>query len=110
MRVVVRLFARLREIAGTAELAREVPHGATVETVWSAIVSEFPAMTGYASSISSAVNADYARMDTAVNDGDEVAFLPPVSGGTAAADGGLQLPSRRRKSLIATRTMNCSRR
>lgn len=109
MRVVVRLFARLREIASAAELVREVPHGATVETVWSAIVSEFPAMTDYASSISSAVNTEYARMDTAVNDGDEVAFLPPVSGGTGVAGGGLQLPPSR-ESLTGARTVNCCRR
>ena len=38
-------------------------------------------LAGYERSISSAVNADYARMDQPVHDGDEVAFLPPVSGG-----------------------------
>ena len=46
-----------------------------------ALVAEFPEMARYESSISSAVNADYARMTTTVADGDEVAFLPPVSGG-----------------------------
>lgn len=81
MRVTVRLFARLREIAGAGELLRDVPAGATVSTVWRALVVEFPAMARYESSISSAVNADFARMSTAVADGDEVAFLPPVSGG-----------------------------
>ena len=45
------------------------------------LVAEFPAMAQYERSISVAVNADYARMPHAVNDGDEVAFLPPVSGG-----------------------------
>ena len=42
---------------------------------------EFPDFAGYERSISSAVNEDYARMDQTVADGDEVAFLPPVSGG-----------------------------
>ena len=46
-----------------------------------ALVAEFPEMARYESSISSAVNADYARMTAMVADGDEVAFLPPVSGG-----------------------------
>ena len=81
MRVTVRLFARLRDIAGASELARELGPGATIGTVWRQLVGEFPALADYERSISSAVNADYARMDTPLRDGDEVAFLPPVSGG-----------------------------
>ena len=81
MRVRVRLFARLRDLAGTGELMREVASGATVQAVWRGLVADFPAMAEYERSISSAVNADYARMDVVVADGDEVAFLPPVSGG-----------------------------
>jgi molybdopterin converting factor subunit 1 len=81
VRVTVRLFARLRDIAGAAELARDVGAGATIGSVWRQLVEEFPDLAGYERSISTAVNADYARMDHAVQDGDEVAFLPPVSGG-----------------------------
>ena len=81
MRVTVRLFARLRDIAGSGELARDAPEGATVGDVWRGLVTEFPEMARYESSMSSAVNADYARMTVAVSDGDEIAFLPPVSGG-----------------------------
>jgi molybdopterin converting factor subunit 1 len=81
VRVTVRLFARLRDIAGSGELAREVAPGATIGTVWRQLADEYPALAAYERSISSAVNADYARMDTPVGDGDEVAFLPPVSGG-----------------------------
>jgi molybdopterin converting factor subunit 1 len=81
MRVTVRLFARLRDIAGAAELTRDVPAGATAGDVWRALVGEFPDMARYDSSISTAVNADYAKMSTVLEEGDEVAFLPPVSGG-----------------------------
>ncbi|HYU79375.1 MAG TPA: molybdopterin converting factor subunit 1 [Vicinamibacterales bacterium] len=81
MRVTVRLFARLRDLAGTGELEREVPAGATVRTVWDSLTREFPDLAPYAESLSCAVNIDYARMTTAVSEGDEVAFLPPVSGG-----------------------------
>jgi molybdopterin converting factor subunit 1 len=81
MRVTVRLFARLRDIAGSGDLAREAPAGATVADVWRGLISEFPEMARYDSSISTAVNADYAKMTVALADGDEVAFLPPVSGG-----------------------------
>ena len=81
MRVTVRLFARLRDVAGNAELSRSVTAGATIGSVWRQLVAEFPALAEYERSISSALNADYARMDQTVCDGDEVAFLPPVSGG-----------------------------
>ena len=81
MRVTVRLFARLRDIAGAAELAREMPAGATIGDVWRQLAGEFPELAQYERSISSAVNADYAKMTQVVGDGDEVAFLPPVSGG-----------------------------
>jgi molybdopterin converting factor subunit 1 len=81
MRVTIRLFARLRDIAGAAELARDVPADATVASVWRELTREFPDLASYERSISTAVNADYARMDRALGDGDEIAFLPPVSGG-----------------------------
>ena len=81
MRVTVRLFARLRDIAGAAELSRDVAAGATIGDVWQQLAREFPELARYERSISSAVNADYARMDQAIGDGDEIAFLPPVSGG-----------------------------
>lgn len=81
MHVTIRLFARLRELVGAGELDREVPTGATVRTVWDDLVRDFPQIAPYAESMSCAVNIEYARMTTAVSDGDEVAFLPPVSGG-----------------------------
>ena len=81
MRVTVRLFARLRDIAGASELARELAPGATIGDLWRQLADEFPELAQYGRSISSAVNTDYARMDRSVADGDEVAFLPPVSGG-----------------------------
>jgi molybdopterin converting factor subunit 1 len=80
--VTVRLFARLREIAGASELPREVAAGATLGTLWRELASEFPDLAEYERSISSAVNADYARMNRELREGDEVAFLPPVSGGS----------------------------
>jgi molybdopterin converting factor subunit 1 len=81
MRVTIRLFARLRDIAGAAELARDVAPGATIRAVWHQLAADYPGLAEYERSISAAVNADYARLDDAVHEGDEVAFLPPVSGG-----------------------------
>jgi molybdopterin converting factor subunit 1 len=81
MRVTVRLFARLKDLAGTAEMSRDVIPGATIATVWRDLAGEFPAIAAYERSMSAALNADYARMDAEVHDGDEIGFLPPVSGG-----------------------------
>ncbi len=81
MRVTIRLFARLRDIVGSAELVRDVAPDATIASVWSQLTKEFPDLARYERTISTAVNADYARMTQAVSEGDEVAFLPPVSGG-----------------------------
>ena len=79
MRVTVRLFARLREIAGTGELVLDLE-----APVWAELASRYGELAPYAASVSAARNLEYARMDTAVSDGDEIAFLPPVSGGAGA--------------------------
>jgi molybdopterin converting factor subunit 1 len=81
MRVTIRLFARLRDLAGSGELVRDVPSPATVQTIWKGLVAEMPGLGIYEKTMSVAVNADYARMSAPVSEGDEVAFLPPVSGG-----------------------------
>lgn len=81
MRITIRLFAGLRDVVGAGTLVREVPAGATVRSVWEMLSTEFPDLDRYASSVSSAVNAEYTRMTSVVRDEDEVAFLPPVSGG-----------------------------
>jgi molybdopterin converting factor subunit 1 len=75
------LFARLRDIAGAADVDRDIAEGASLGSVWQSLVQEFPDLERYTSSISGAVNEEYARLDARVKDGDEVAFLPPVSGG-----------------------------
>lgn len=81
MFVTVRLFARLREIAGGPELKIEVPDGAQVRDAWAVLTARHPELAAYERAISCAVNEDYARMTATLRDGDEVAFLPPVSGG-----------------------------
>ena len=81
MLVTIRLFARLREIAGTGEIRRELPEPATAATAWASLAQEFPALAPFERTVSCAVNEEYARFTSALADGDEVAFLPPVSGG-----------------------------
>ena len=81
MRVTILAFARLRDVVGSPRLVRAVPEGATVESVWRALAAEFPAAAPHRAALSAAVNASYAKFTTPVAEGDEVAFLPPVSGG-----------------------------
>jgi molybdopterin converting factor subunit 1 len=96
MHVTVRLFARLKELAGAGELSRQLPDNATAQDAWNALARDFPPLAAYSSSVSCAVNQSYARFTTPLGDGDEVAFLPPVSGGSAGDVRGSCLTSSRR--------------
>jgi molybdopterin converting factor subunit 1 len=76
MKVAVKLFAALREQAGARERALELADGASVDDVWAALgLGEEPAGLVYA------VNHSYVERGTSLADGDEVALIPPVSGG-----------------------------
>jgi molybdopterin converting factor subunit 1 len=80
----VQLFARLRELAGRSEWICDVAEGASVRDVWRALATAHPDVESLGSAISAAVNEDFASMRTVLQEGDEVAFLPPVSGGRDA--------------------------
>jgi sulfur-carrier protein len=79
--ITIRLFARLREIVGASELTRTAPEGASARVVWNQLAEEFPPLADYATVVSCAVNEEHALLTATLEDGDEVAFLPPVSGG-----------------------------
>jgi molybdopterin synthase sulfur carrier subunit len=81
MLVTIRLFGRLHDLAGARDLQREVAENATAAQVWEALTREFPGMEPYRRSVSVAVNVAFAKMTTPLAPGDDVAFLPPVSGG-----------------------------
>lgn len=85
MRVTVLLFARLRDLAGRSEWTCDVPPGSSVSDVWRALTHEHPPIAPFGGSVSVAVNANFARMSSPIHDGDEIAFLPPVSGGAGRA-------------------------
>ena len=81
MRISVKLFAVLRERAGTGELTLELPEGATVASATSSLIHRLPAIASFAPRVAYAVNQEYVRAETRLKDGDELALIPPVSGG-----------------------------
>lgn len=84
-RLTIHLFATLRERAGASELTREFPDNATVAEIWAHLKSEFPALDGHRDSVRFAVNQEYVNDDYRPRPGDEIAFIPPVSGGSDAS-------------------------
>jgi molybdopterin synthase sulfur carrier subunit len=81
MRVRVRLFASLREALGRSEVELELPAGARAEDAWQALATGQPALAARRASLAVAVNRRYEPFDVNLKDGDEVVFVPPVSGG-----------------------------
>jgi molybdopterin converting factor subunit 1 len=81
VRVKVRFFAGIREAVGRPEMQVEVADGATAEDVWRTVAAAHPALAARRRSLKAAVNRRYAAFDAALGDGDEIVFIPPVSGG-----------------------------
>jgi molybdopterin synthase catalytic subunit len=82
--VRTRLFARLRELAGTDIESVELRSGSTVADVYDALRTLHPSLDPNRGSVRAAVNQEFADWDAPVANGDEVAFIPPVSGGSHA--------------------------
>ncbi|HEU5433522.1 MAG TPA: molybdopterin converting factor subunit 1 [Thermomicrobiales bacterium] len=83
MKVRLRYFAMVREVVGEREETRAIADGATVDALFDAIAAEHPRLAPMKPSLMLMVNQGYVRGDHVVRDGDEVAFIPPVSGGEA---------------------------
>lgn len=81
MRIKLRYFASLRERLGKTEEVRDIPDGATVATVWNLLVQERPELLEIERSIAFAVAHEYVDKDHPLQDNDELACIPPVSGG-----------------------------
>jgi molybdopterin synthase catalytic subunit len=92
--VRARLFARLREQAGTDAETIELPAGSTVADVYEAIQRLHPGLHADRGVVRAALNQEFAEWDAVVADGDEVAFIPPVSGGAHGAGVLFELTSR----------------
>lgn len=81
IRVKVLFFGRLKEIAGRAEDSLELPAGAPIEELFARCIARQPELARYRASLVASRNQEFAAWSTPLHSGDEVAFLPPVSGG-----------------------------
>ena len=86
MRVQIMYFGSLKEIAGQATQELELPDGTLASELWERLRKSYPALQKYDRAVAIAVNHEYSKPDRELHDGDEVGFLPPVSGGTPKAD------------------------
>ncbi len=80
----VLMFARLAELAGTREAEVELGEGLTAAGVFDVLVQRYPSLTGFEAIVRFAVNSAYVPASHPVRAGDEVALIPPVSGGSRA--------------------------
>jgi molybdopterin converting factor subunit 1 len=81
IRVKVLFFGRLKEIAGRSEESLELGANANLESLFAQYALRYPQLQQYRSSVVASRNQEFAAWSTSLRSGDEVAFLPPVSGG-----------------------------
>ena len=81
LRVKVLFFGRVRELTGIAEETADISQGATLADVFDHYAARFPELKSFRSSLVASRNQEFASWDTRLSSGDDIAFLPPVSGG-----------------------------
>ena len=81
MRVRVELFAGLREVIGQREIEVDLPAGSSVGDLRDGLSRDFPKLAPFLPSLVCAVNQEYRSREYLLQDGDEVALIPPISGG-----------------------------
>ncbi len=100
MRVKVLYFGILREMAGTEQEAVELNESVRLADLYSQLQQRVPGLASFAGSIALSINYEYAKLDSPLHEGDEVALLPPVSGGSGAST------DRSERSQVRTRIVH----
>jgi molybdopterin converting factor small subunit len=81
MRAKVLFFGRLKDLVGVSEDVCEVPEGAPISRIFAHYAERCPRLGEFRASVAASRNREFASWETPVHSGDEIAFLPPVSGG-----------------------------
>jgi molybdopterin synthase sulfur carrier subunit len=81
IRVKALFFGRLKEIIGHAEESLEISDAASIEQLFAHFAARNPNLAKFRSSLVASCNQEFAAWNTPLRSGDEIAFLPPVSGG-----------------------------
>jgi len=81
MQITVKLFALMREKAGTDTVELEVPAGANLTQAVAALVRDYPMLAPYVANVRFSLHTDFVDAETILASGDELALIPPVSGG-----------------------------
>jgi molybdopterin converting factor subunit 1 len=79
--VKVLFFGRLREAAGLAQESARIPAGSGVEDLFTQLTAHHPEIAKFRASLVASRNQEFVPWDATLHAGDEIAFLPPVSGG-----------------------------
>jgi molybdopterin converting factor subunit 1 len=80
-KIKVRLFANLRELVGEREITISLPGGVTVDHLNNEILKRYPQLKSFSNKFVTSVNCKVTTGDTIITSSDEIALLPPVSGG-----------------------------
>jgi len=81
MRIHIKFFSTYREITGQAEIEVEIPSGATLVDLIPSLCSQYPRLTPHTKNMLLALNREYVHQTAPLKESDEVAVMPPVSGG-----------------------------
>ncbi len=86
MRVKVLFFGMLKDMVGRAEQCLDIPEGSRLEAVFDYYAERYPRIEELSGSIVMARNQEFSSLSAGVSEGDEIAFLPPVSGGSGGPE------------------------
>src|ERR1700736_250004 len=106
MQVRILFFGVLKDLAGQSTDSLSLPGGATLGEVLGYYEQRIPSLSSLKASIAMSVNQEYARLETKLRDGDEIALLPPVSGGLEGKESATGVVQSMRRAAIVNQKID----